>query len=138
MAKMSGIGLTISVADSVGGVIPIGPDVTSCSINTSRGEQDITGLDKSAVERLLLLGDSELSLTGVYNPALSHTVFCDIGTLEAAHLGRDVVIVLPGAGLVTMTCIMIFTSYNLSRGADGSLTWTATGKLSDGSVPTFA
>jgi len=138
MGKTSGIGLSISVTTSAGGVIAIGPDVNSCTINTSRGEQDVTGLDKSAIERLLLLGDSELGLSGTYNPALSHTVFHNIGVQEAAHVGRDVVIVLPGAGLVTMTCIMVFSNYNLSRGADGSLTWTATGKLADGSVPTFA
>jgi hypothetical protein len=138
MAKISGIGLTISVTTSAGGVVPIGPDVNSCTINTSRGEQDVTGLDKSAIERLLLLGDSELGLSGVYNPALSHTVFHNIGTQEAAHVGRDVVIVLPGGGLATMTCIMVFTNYILSRGADGSLTWTVTGKLADGSVPTFS
>ena len=138
MAKISGIGLTISVTTSAGAVTPIGPDVTSCTINTSRGEQDITGLDKSAIERLLLLADSELGLTGIYNSALSHTVFADHGVLEAAHVGRHVVIVLPGGGLATMTCLMVIPTYNLSRGADGSLTWTATLKLADGTLPAWA
>jgi hypothetical protein len=137
MSKMSGIGLTISVDNAAGAPVAIGPDVNSCTINTSRGEQDITGLDKSAVERLLLLGDAELGLTGTYNPALSHTVFADLAIL-AGQVGRTVTIVLPGAGLITLACEMVFPSYNLSRGADGSLTWTATGKLSSGTLPTFA
>ena len=137
MAKMSGIGLTISIDDPAAAPVVIGPDVTSCNINTRRGEQDITGLDKSAVERLLLLHDAELSLTGVYNPTLSHTVFAAL-TLNGAEVGRTVTIVLPGAGLVTLECEMVPLSYNLSRGSDGSLTWTASLKLSDGTVPSFA
>ena len=137
MAKMSGIGLTISVDKADGNPVAIGPDVNSCTINTSRGEQDITGLDKSAVERLLLLADAELGLTGTYNPTLSHTVFASLVIL-AGQVGRTVTILLPGAGLVNLVCEMVPTSYNLSRGADGSLTWTATLKLSSGTVPSFA
>jgi len=135
--KTSGIGLTISVDDAAGAPVAIGPDVVSCTINTSRGEQDVTGLDKAAVERLLLLGDAELGLNGIYNPALSHTVFADLAIL-AGQVGRTVTIVLPGAGLVNLICEMVFSNYNLSRGTDGSLTWTATGKLSSGTLPTFA
>jgi hypothetical protein len=39
--------------------------------------QDITGLDKSANERLLLLADFSISLAGVFNDAsnMSHDVF---------------------------------------------------------------
>ena len=137
MAKMSGIGLTISVDTAAGAPVAIGPDVNSCTINTSRGEQDITGLDKSAVERLLLLADAELGLTGTYNPTLSHTVFASLVIL-AGQVGRTVTIVLPGAGLITLAMEMVPLNYNLSRGADGSLTWTASLKLSSGTVPAFA
>jgi len=135
--KTSGIGLTISVDNAAGAPVAIGPDVNSCGIKTSRGEQDITGLDKSAVERLLLLGDAELSLSGTYNPALSHTVFADLGIL-AGQVGRTVTIVLPGVGLVTLAFEGVPSDYSLNRGADGSLTWTATIKLSSGTLPTFA
>ena len=32
----------------------------------------------------------------------------------------------------------LFTDYALTRGADGALTWTAPGVLSDGTVPTWS
>jgi len=136
MAKMSGIGLTISIDNAAGAPVAIGPDVNSCGIKTSRGEQDVTGLDKSAIERLLLLGDAELTLSGVYNPSLSHTVFADLSIL-AGQVGRTVTIVLPGVGLVTLACEMVFSDYSLSRGNDGALTWSASGKLSSGTMPSF-
>jgi hypothetical protein len=134
--KISGLGMSLSVDDSGGAPVPIENDVTDFTVNTSRGEQNVTGIDVEALERLLLLGDAEISLKGTFNKDVSHSVFKDIGVLKAGEVGRTVTVGYPDG--VTLDMEMIFTSYNIARGADGSLTWTATGKLSDGVVPTFA
>ncbi|HUV73870.1 MAG TPA: hypothetical protein VMW79_06150 [Anaerolineae bacterium] len=135
MGKVTGLGMTLSVDDDAGNLQDISGDAPSFTVNTSRGEQDVTGIDKSAMERLLLLGDAEISISGVFNAALSHLVFRKIGTILAGQVGRTVTIAYPDA--VTLSMEMVFSSYNINRGADGSLTWTATGKLADGTVPTF-
>ena len=137
MAKLSGIPLVVEIDTSGDVLTDISNDITSVSINSSMGEQDITGLDKSALERLLLLEDAELALTGVFNEALSHRIFrdCGCGTNDA----RDVQVTLPGGGaLDVLTMVMIFPGYTVSRGADGSLTWTTAGKLADGIAPAYA
>jgi len=137
MAKTTGLGLTVSIDDGAGALQDISNDITSFTVNTTRGEQDVTGLDKSAMERLLLLGDADISLTGVFNAAanMSHDVFKAIGTIFAGQVGRTVTIAYPDA--VTLSMEVVFSSYNIARGADGSLVWTASGKLSNGAVPTF-
>ena len=135
MGKISGLGMTLSVDDDGGNLQDISNDVTSFTVNTSRGEQDVTGIDKSAMERLLLLGDAEISISGVFNAALSHLVFRKIGTIFAGQVGRTVTIAYPSA--VTLSFEAVFSSYNTARGADGALNFTATGKLADGTVPTF-
>ena len=137
MGKTTGLGLTVSVDDAAGDLQDISNDINSFTVNTTRGEQDVTGIDKSALERLLLLGDAEISLTGVFNATAdkSHDVFKAIGTILAGQVGRTVTIAYPSA--VTLSFEAVFSSYNTARGADGALNFTATGKLADGTVPTF-
>jgi len=137
MGKLSGIPLQLQVDDSAGTPQDISNDVNTLSIKNSRGEWDVTGLDKSAIERQLLLGDAEVSLSGVFNEALSHRVFRDCGIGNP----REVTITLPGGGggaLHTLVMNLVFASYVVSRGNDGALTWATTGKLADGTVPTWA
>ena len=57
MAKESGIAMSIAVDDSGGSARTISNDITDFSLNTPRNVQVITGLDKSAEERLQLLAD---------------------------------------------------------------------------------
>lgn len=132
--KLSGIGMTVTVDNSSGSGKAITNDITNISFATPRGSQDITGLDKSAIERLLLLADGNVTINGVFNVDAdkSHDVFKTVPTTSVA---RTVVIVVGGATL-TMECI--FTDYSLNRGADGSLVWTATGSLSNGTAPTWS
>ena len=137
MAKLSGIPLVVEVDTSGDVLTDISNDLNSVSVNTSKGEQDITGLDVSAVERLMLLLDAELALTGTFNEALSHRVFrdCGCGTNDA----RDVQVTFPGGGaLDVLTMKMVFSGYTVSRGTDGSLTYTTSGKLADGIAPAYA
>ncbi len=62
MAKETGLGwTTLSVDDSGGTPVVIKNDITDLSISTPRGVQDVTGVDKSAKEALLLLADCSLT-----------------------------------------------------------------------------
>ncbi len=91
-------------------------------------------MDKSAMERLLLLADASVQLNGVFNPAAdqSHDVF---KTVPSTAVARTVTLVVSAQ---TLPNEMLFSDYALTRAADGSLTWTAPGALSDGTLPTWA
>ena len=134
MAKESGLGMSVTVDDSGGTGRDISNDITNLSFGTPRGEQDVTGIDKSAMERLLLLADGTVTLNGVFNDAsnMSHDVF---KTVPSTSVARTVAIAISGQ---TLSMEILFNDYSLNRAQDGSLTWTATGSLSDGTVPTWA
>jgi len=135
MAKASGLGMTVSVDDSGGTARDISNDITSIDFSTPRGVQDITGLDKSAIERLLLLADGNVNITGVINEASnkSHDVF---KTVSSTSVNRTVTITTAGGAVLAME--MVFTDYAQSRPASGEHTFSAPGLLADGTVPTWA
>ncbi len=65
MAKTTGMAQTaLSVDDSAGSAKDIRNDITDWQMATPRAAQDITGVDKSAMERLLLLADFSITLNG--------------------------------------------------------------------------
>ncbi len=134
MAKETGLGFSCIVDDSGGVARTISNDVVSLSFGTPRGLQDVTGIDKSAMERLLLVGDGTVSLSGVFNDDanMSHDVF---KTVPSSAVQRTVTLAISGQ---TLAMEMLFADYAISRGAAGELTWTTTGSLADGSVPTWA
>jgi hypothetical protein len=135
MTKESGLGwTTFSVDDSGGNVRAIKNDITNFGFATPRGVQDVTGIDKSAYERLLLLADFSVDPTGVFNDAsgLSHDVF---KTVPSTSVARTVTLTISGQ---TLAAEVLFTDYSLTRAASGELTWTAPGVLADGAVPTWA
>ena len=135
MPKESGLGVTVlSVDDSSPSAQTILNDITDFSISTPRGVQDVTGVDKSAKETLLLLADYSLTLNGVFNDAAnqSHAVF---KTVPSTSVDRTVTYVHSGQ---TLAVEVLFTDYALTRGTDGSLVWTAPGVLADGTVPTWS
>jgi hypothetical protein len=125
---------TLSVDDSAGAVKAIKNDVTNFEFSTPRGVQDITGVDKSAHERLLLLADFSINLSGVFNDEAdkSHAVF---KTVPSSSVLRTVTLTVSGQ---TLANECLFTDYSLSRAASGELTWQAPGSLADGAVPTWA
>lgn len=129
-AKSSGMGMTITIDDDAGAGEDISNDITSATFNTGRGVQDITGLDKSAMERLLLLNDFNLTVTAVFNPAASPSMF-DVFSTPADNDTRTVVIVVGGKTL-TAECVM--TDVAWSRNADGSFTAQATFLLANGTA----
>ena len=135
MAKESGIGWsTLSVDDAAAGARDIRNDVTNFQFAMPRAVQDVTGVDKSAIERLLLLADFSITLNGVFNDAsnMSHAVF---KTVPSTSVARTVSLGVSGQ---TLANECLFTDYNLTRGQDGSLTWSAPGVLADGTVPTWS
>ena len=134
MAKESGLGMSVIIDDSGGSARTISNDITSIDIATPREEQDITGLDKSARERLLLLADFTVSLSGVFNDAsnMSHDVF---KTVSSTSVARTTTTAISGQ---TLPGELFYTDYAVARGGDGSLVWSAPGALAGGVVPTWA
>lgn len=130
MAKSTGLGMTITIDDADGTGRAISNDIVSATFNTSRGQQDVTGLDKSAMERLLLLNDFNLSVTAVFNPAANPSMFGVFST-PADNDTRTVVIVVGGKTL-TAECLMTDVGWN--RGQDGSFTASATFVLANGTA----
>ena len=134
MAKESGLGMSAIIDDSGGSARTISNDITNLDIATPREEQDITGLDKSARERLLLLADFTISVNGGFNDAsnMSHDVF---KTVPSTSVARTTTLAVSGQ---TLPGEIFYTDYALSRSSSGELTWTAPGVLAGGVVPTWA
>lgn len=96
--------------------------------------QDITGVDKSAKETLLLLADCTMTGNGVFNPAagMSHAVF---STIPSTTVPRLVTVVINGK---TLAPTLNLTDYSLTRAAAGEFTWSVPGVLQSGQVPTWS
>lgn len=134
MAKESGIGWSVcTVDDAAGDPQDIRNDVTNLQFATPRAVQDVTGIDKSAMERLLLLADFSVTFNGVFNDAAdkSHDVF---KTVPSTSVQRTTTLTVSGQTLET-ECL--YTDYPLTRGEGGELTWAVPGVLADGTVPTW-
>jgi len=134
MAKTSGLGwTTLSVDDSTGTPRDVKNDVTSLDLSTPRGDLDVTGLDSLAMERLLGLADSTVSLEMAFNPAANqqHAVF---RTVSSTSVARTVSL---EHAAQTLAMEMIPTSYDLSRGTDAALTAKTELLLADGTAPTW-
>jgi hypothetical protein len=138
MAKISGLGATIIVQDAGSVARTISNDITNYTFTTPRATQETTGVDKSAIERLLLLADYTVNLNGVLNTAanMSHAVFA---TIPSTSVTRSVSIAPTSNGstpILAVNCLL--TDYQITRANTGELTWQVPGSLADGSVPTWA
>ena len=135
MAKVSGLGDYVAVDDSGGNIRDISNDVTSIEVAIPQSLIESTGIDKSAMERIIGLGDGTVSLSGVFNPASnkSQDVF------KARTGTRTVTYALGGntTGKPELAMEMLVSGYNLSRGSDGGMTWTAELSLQSGTTPTW-
>lgn len=138
MAKESGLAWTaLSVDDSGGTLRDIRNDVTNLEFATPRATQDTTGIDKSAMERLLLLADMSITMNGVFNDAsnASHDVF---KTIPSTSVAREITLNVSGQILgTTPTVTLLLTDYPLSRSDSGELTWAVPGVLANGAIPTW-
>jgi hypothetical protein len=138
MAKTSGLGGAIIVADATPTPRTITNDVTNYAFTTPRATQNVTGVDKFANETILLLADYTVTLNGVFNTAanLSHAVF---STIPSTNVVRSVEIDPLGAttGLPSLVVNNILTDYQITRANTGELTWQVPGQLADGNAPTW-
>lgn len=133
MAKTSGLGwTTLSVDNSSGTPVDIRNDVHSFNFALPRAVQDVTGVDKSAFERLLLIADFNGTLSTIFNASLSHPVFA---TISSTSVNRTMSLGVAG---VTLPNEVLLTDYQISRGDDGALTCSVPFSLADGAVPTWA
>ena len=134
MAKEVGFAMTVTVDDSAGSGQAISNDVTSLDISTPRGTQDVTGVNKSAVERLQLLSDASITLNGAYNPAAnaSHDV---LSSWSVSSVPRTTVIAISGQTLSTEMWVL---NYDLNRAESGEQVWSAPMELQDGTLPTWS
>jgi hypothetical protein len=136
VAKQTGLAwTTLSVDDAAGAVEAIRNDITNLQFATPRAVQDTTGIDKSAMERLLLLADFSITLNGVANFASTPSAHDVFSTVPSTSVARTTTI---GIGGKTLAPEVLYTDYALTRGADGALTWSAPGVLANGAVPTWA
>lgn len=141
MAKVNGLGwTTLSVDDSGGTARDVRNDTTNFSFATPRAVQETTGVDKSAIERLLGLADFSITLNLVFNPAAnaSHDVF---STVPSTSVERLTTLTVSGATLDDSASAggvnCLYTDYPLTRANAGELTAAVPGVLSDGAVPTW-
>lgn len=139
MAKTSGLGEVVKVADATQTAQAITNDVTNWQFSTPRATQDVTGVDKFANERILLLADYSVTLNGVYNTAsnMSHAV---LSTITSTSVVRSVEIDPIGTttGLPKLVVNCLLTDYQITRANTGELTWQVPGSLADGAIPTWA
>jgi hypothetical protein len=134
VAKVSGLPTGVAVDDAGGTPRTISNDILSINVATPRGVQDVTGLDKSAMERLLLLADFTGTMNGVMNTAanMSHDV---LKTVTSSGAQRTITITYPGA---TLTAEVVITDYQLARNQNGELVWQAPFALANGTAPAWS
>ena len=136
MAKQTGLGDYVAVDDSGGTVRDISNDIGDYGVNIAQELITVTGLDKSAQERITGMSDGDVTLNGFFNAASnkSHDVF-------KTRTGTRTVDIRIGGNSSSnpkVTMEMQIASYALTRGSDGSLTWSVTLNLADGTVPTWS
>jgi hypothetical protein len=134
--KLSGLGQVITVQDSSLAVNTITNDITNWTLSTPRAVQDVTGVDKSANERLLLLADISITYNGVFNldAGKSHATF---STVPSTSVPRANTLQPTSNAIPNLSFTCIFTDYQLTRAATGELTWQVPGSGSNGTAPSW-
>ena len=92
------------------------------TVSTPRGTLDVTAINTSAVERLHGTTDGEISFTSFFNDAAGQS-----WTLQQAIDRTDRLVLYAMSSSIDAPCAMLSskqTSYDPTRGADGSLTFT--------------
>ena len=126
--------VSVIIDDSGTSARTISNDVTGLSWSIPRAVQDVTGVDKSAIERLLGMADLSMTADGVFNDAtnMSHDVFKTVGS---ASVIRTVTLAMSGK---TLASEQFLTDYAVTRASSGELTWSVPGVLGDGTAPTWS
>ena len=142
--KVTGLAwTTLSVGDSSNATQDIRNAITDLTLATPRAVQDVTGIDKSAIERLLLLADYSVDLKGVFDTLAvsgAHVVFSTVPSTSVNRVvsmttnGKNLNMGSTGAG----NGAVLFTDYKVTRNPTGELLWEAPGVGSTGVVPTWS
>lgn len=127
MAKQTGIVGTLTIGGTA-----ISGSVTDFTVNQSRNQIDVTGIDKDFMERLPGLGDWSFTLSGVFDSATSHAVFSGMGTALKA------IALVVGSSGGTANGTAALESYNVSRAQGGALTYSATLNCANGTGVTWS
>ena len=130
--------MTVTLDDSAGTANAITTDVLTVGIAMPTAMQDVTAVGSSAMERLYLLADLQITLGGVFDDgdSLAHATLKDYRTMAGTELGRTFTLVHSGQTLTHAA--LKPNDYNLTRAADGSFTWTTTLMCANGSVPAWS
>lgn len=132
--KQSGLGWTTwTVADASSVAQDLREDITNLTLSTPRAVQDVTGINRSAHERLLLLADVSVEMNGVWDNGSNqaHEVF---STIPSTAVNRAIASTVNSANFGFNA---LLTDYGLTRSASGELTWKVPAVLADGGVPTW-
>jgi len=123
VAKVNGIPMSFTIDDSSGSPVTFSSEAGTFNLNTSRAQQDVSGLDVDGTERINLRGDYSIDMSGFWDPDVVIPVFDDLSN------ARSFTAAFPGA---TATGEVVITAFNVARNQDGSLGWTANAQQSDG------
>jgi hypothetical protein len=126
---------TLSVDDSGGTPRDCRNSFTDLDFATPRGVQETTGIDKSAMERLLLLADFSITLKGVFDTTATVGAHAVFKTVPSTSVARTTTIVVNGQ---TLAPEVLYTDYKVTRSASGELTFEVPGVLADGTVPLWS
>lgn len=136
MAKESGLSwTTLAIDDDGGSARNIVNDVLNVDWDHPRETVDVTGLDKSAHERLVGLADFTINLTTAFNDGAAPTSYqtlLNAGTTDVARTCTATI-----SGQILNNEIWLVTVM-LARGADASFQYSVTGVLQDGTDPTWS
>lgn len=134
MGKESGLGFSVKVDDAAAAEQTISNDVTELDFSTPREIQEVTGVDVSAMERILTLADMQVKLSGVFNDDsnMSHAVF---KTVSSTSVARTTTLAISGQSLAAE---LLYSKYDMKRSNKGELTWETQGDLQSGLVPAWS
>lgn len=140
ISKSTGLAITtFGVSDSGGTVRDIRNDFTNFDFATPRAVQDVTGIDKSAIERLLLLADFSGTLTGVFDNAATTSAHAVFATVPSTSVQRTINITITGTATSNLNQTdVLLTDYKITRAANGALTFSVPMSLGGGSIPTWS
>lgn len=133
MAKISGLGwTTLNVDDAAGTARDLRNDITNFDFEIPYDQQETTGVDVSAYERLALLADWKGTLNSVFNPSANRIHAVMAGDLRVARTLEFVVSSQSISGEV------LFDSYKLSRSNKGELTGQHPFSLQNGTAAAWS
>ena len=117
MAKTGGLAqTTMSVDNDASSAQAIGGDISNWDVAMPYNPWEVTGVDGSSVERVMLLADLSGTLNSIFNPSANRAHAVLSGDLRVA---RTLAITISAKVLSEE---VFFTDYKLTRAAGGELT----------------